>query len=233
MSKKTFKTVLNEYISAFWCERTEDWLFTEVSAIMEYGLMVCQNWWFEVKMPWWICFLYKEQTFLFCSFSLHKPLIKHYPSKSVLIKKQTHLHHEWPEGKQVFIFGWTIPLNTVNSKQTYTIFAFNRHIVVLRHVHVHVSSPFSFQLHFLQQTRIVSRKALDGLSPVKATHSEALKTSDCVVYQSLTQTNMLPQAVHLPRAHCWRACNVNPAKQTVEKQLQTHQAPLADRASLA
>ncbi len=36
-------------------------------------------------------------------------------SKSVQMKKQTHLHLGWPEGKdifqQIFSFGWTIPLN--------------------------------------------------------------------------------------------------------------------------
>ncbi len=35
-------------------------------------------------------------------------------SKSVLMKKLTHLHSEWPEGeyifKQTWIFRWTIPL---------------------------------------------------------------------------------------------------------------------------
>ncbi len=44
-------------------------------------------------------------------------------SKSVSMKKQTHLHLGWPEGEyfflQVFIFGWTIPLKTVFFNNNY------------------------------------------------------------------------------------------------------------------
>ncbi len=28
------------------------------------------------------------------------------------MKKQTHLHTGWPEDEYIFIFGWTIPLNS-------------------------------------------------------------------------------------------------------------------------
>ncbi len=42
-------------------------------------------------------------------------------SKSVLMKKQTYLHLEWPEGEQSFNFGWTIPSFVLLIKLTRTL----------------------------------------------------------------------------------------------------------------
>ncbi len=35
-------------------------------------------------------------------------------AKTFLIKKQTHLHLEWPENRYIFIAGWTTPLKKLN-----------------------------------------------------------------------------------------------------------------------
>ncbi len=42
-------------------------------------------------------------------------------SKTFLIKKQTHLHLEWPEDKYIFISGWTTPLKMLNEHNYCTV----------------------------------------------------------------------------------------------------------------
>ncbi len=37
-------------------------------------------------------------------------------SESVQMKKEAHLDIGWPEGEQILIFGWTIPLNILSKK---------------------------------------------------------------------------------------------------------------------
>ncbi len=71
---KESKIVLNKYVCGFCCERTtEDVLFHWRKC---YGL------WTNIGQKHW----YKTMDF----------------SKSVLMKKQTHLHLGWPEGEYIF-----------------------------------------------------------------------------------------------------------------------------------
>ncbi len=60
-----------------------------------------------------------------CRWSVGEQVMECYISPKIM-KKQTHLHLGWPEGKDIFISGWTIPLGPkaepTHAKQTESFF---------------------------------------------------------------------------------------------------------------
>ncbi len=140
------KTVHNQICGWFWCDK-RGWTFSlEESILRIMDLYFGKMRWFEVKKPWWCLWcsfsLYKTwltdglercgwfvdycDVFISCldshsdgthSLQWASDVMQHF-SKSVLMKKQTHLHLIWPEGEYISskssFFGWTNPLIKIN-----------------------------------------------------------------------------------------------------------------------
>ncbi len=119
------KTALNKYgFAGFWCERQQEMhFFIGGSGLWIYGQLLSSpdvNWWTGVV---WIIVMFLSAVWtliltapIHCRASIAETLMQRHISTN-LMKKQTHPDLGWSE--DIFIFGWTVPLNRLRSSCTH------------------------------------------------------------------------------------------------------------------